>query len=149
MICPRVVVNGKNDIFLKSAAMTLPPRKRIRLSQQSARLFVPFRALGLFTNHVPFKMQSRSFKGASDGPRLFLLTCLGDSWALWEGGKMTLLFVGPSLPASITSLAMDGDSVWVTSASTVYQYIRGKEVLCLAHLDLKLQHSMVADSTVA
>lgn len=81
------------------------PRKRIRTSTKSApsktsqkpndnNLFAPFRALGLVTNHIPFYLQTRSHKGATEGPRIHLLTCLGRSWALWEGGKMTLLFVG-------------------------------------------------------
>lgn len=83
-----------------------PPAKRKRIekgvsnssnsSNSSARLFAPFRALGLITNHVPFVLQTRSFKGATDGPRIHILTCLGSSWAMWEGGKMTLLFVGMS-----------------------------------------------------
>lgn len=79
-----------------------PPRKRLRQETENndqktpkePRLFVPFRALGLITNHVPFVLQTRSFKGATEGPRLHLLTCLGKAWALWEGGKMGLLFVG-------------------------------------------------------
>lgn len=77
-----------------------PPRKRQRqdpdATQKSKepRLFVPFRALGLITNYVPFVLQTRSHKGATDGPRIHLLTCLGKAWALWEGGKMGLLFVG-------------------------------------------------------
>lgn len=82
-----------------------PPRKRQRQRQDDAvnarqkpnkepRLFAPFRALGLITNHVPFVLQTRSHKGATDGPRIHLLTCLGRAWALWEGGKMGLLFVG-------------------------------------------------------
>ena len=80
-----------------------PPRKRLRQESSTdapakaargPRLFVPFRALGLITNHIPFVLQTRSHKGATDGPKIHLLTCLGKSWALWEGGKMTLLFVG-------------------------------------------------------
>lgn len=79
------------------------PRKRCRLGADTGpqkktvkepRLFVPFRALGLVTNHIPFVLQTRSHKGATEGPRLHLLTCLGRAWALWEGGKMGLLFVG-------------------------------------------------------
>ena len=83
-----------------------PPRKRLRpehsvtpneRKKDEPRLFVPFRALGLVTNHIPFVLQTRSHKGATDGPRIHLLTCLGRAWALWEGGKMTLLFVGMSV----------------------------------------------------
>ena len=78
-----------------------PPRKRARIeasdpssSTQEPRLFAPFRALGLITNNVPFVLQTRSHKGATDGPRIHLVTCLGKAWAMWEGGKMGLLFVG-------------------------------------------------------
>ena len=86
-----------------------PPRKRIRKDSsvtesthfnppvkisKEPRLFAPFRALGLITNHVPFVLQTRSYKGSNNGPRIHLLTCLGKSWAMWEGGKMNLLFVG-------------------------------------------------------
>ena len=80
-----------------------PPRKKLRpdnsvtpseIKKDEPRLFVPFRALGLVTNHIPFVLQTRSHKGATDGPRIHLLTCLGRAWALWEGGKMGLLFVG-------------------------------------------------------
>jgi len=89
---------------------TRPPRKRVRSSltragaapravvseeiPNSRRLFAPFRALGLITNQVPFALQLRAVKGSTEGPRLHILTCMGNSWALWEGEKMTLLFVG-------------------------------------------------------
>lgn len=129
-----------------------PPRKRLRQDAQQTksskeRLFVPFRALGLVTNHVPFVLQTRSFKGATEGPRIHILTCLGRSWALWEGGKMTLLFVGkqtcmqpsvhidgvstsfpgPSTPDPISSLAMDGNAVWAAVGPHALKYIRGRE----------------------
>ncbi|KAH9484417.1 U3 small nucleolar RNA-associated protein 21-like protein [Psilocybe cubensis] len=114
-----------------------PPRKRLRQEESTKpaaktsrepRLFVPFRALGLITNHIPFVLQTRSHKGATDGPRIHLLTCLGKSWALWEGGKMGLLFVGPDAPEYISCMAMDGDAVWVASGPYAIKYIRGKEV---------------------
>ena len=78
------------------------PRKRIRadsamdppkIVHKDPRIFVPFRALGLITNHVPFVLQTRSHKGSTDGPQIVILTCLGKAWAMWEGGKMGLLFV--------------------------------------------------------
>ncbi|KAG5730582.1 hypothetical protein E4T56_gene21024, partial [Termitomyces sp. T112] len=80
------------------------------LPQKEPRLFVPFRALGLITNYVPFVLQRRA-------------------WALWEGGKMTLLFVGPDAPEQISNLAMDGDAVWAAAGPHALKYIRGKEVL--------------------
>lgn len=90
-------------IVIDDTSSSPPPRKRLRQDPVSVaskvpkaepRLFVPFRALGLITNHIPFVLQTRSHKGATDGPRIHLLTCLGKAWAMWEGGKMGLLFVG-------------------------------------------------------
>ncbi|KAJ3972683.1 Utp21 specific WD40 associated putative domain-containing protein, partial [Lentinula raphanica] len=113
-----------------------PPRKRQRQQAQKEhnkvkyepRLFAPFRALGLITNHVPFVLQTRSHKGATDGPRIHILTCLGKSWALWDGAKMDLLFAGPEVEDQISSMVMDGDAVWIASGPNVIKYIRGKEV---------------------
>ncbi|KAL1693333.1 Utp21 specific WD40 associated putative domain-containing protein [Schizophyllum commune] len=93
------------------------------------RLFAPFRALGIITNHVPFALQARSHKGAVDGPRVHLLTSVGRSYALWEANKMTLLFVGTPAPQPIAALAMDGDAVWVAAGARLIKYLRGKEVL--------------------
>lgn len=116
------------------------PRKRIRNSTKRKRatspthlprvplLFAPFRALGLITNHIPFYIQTRSYKDATEGPRIHILTCLGRSWALWEGGKMGLLFVGPEVQDPISCLVMDGDAVWAASGVHVIKYLRGKEV---------------------
>ncbi|KAI6045674.1 Utp21 specific WD40 associated putative domain-containing protein [Pisolithus marmoratus] len=106
-------------------------RKSTKSTQRTVepRLFAPFRALGLITNHVPFCVQTRSHKGATDGPRIHILTCLGKSWALWEGGKMTLLFVGSEVEDPISCIAMDGDSVWCASGIHAVKYLRGKEVL--------------------
>lgn len=120
-----------------------PPSKRARSSPtrtqtashtlvsetpNSRRLFAPFRALGLITNQVPFVLQVRAVKGSAAGPRLHILTCLGNSWALWEGEKMTLLFVGSETQDSITGLAFDSDFIWASTGPHVLKYIRGKEV---------------------
>ncbi|KAI9466162.1 Utp21-domain-containing protein [Lactarius psammicola] len=120
-----------------------PPSKRIRSSAEktahtradtplksldSRRLFAPFRALGIITNEVPFALQLKAVKGSAEGPRVHILTCLGDSWALWEGEKMTLLFVGSETQDPITGMAFDGDFVWASSGPHVLKYSRGKEV---------------------
>ncbi|KAI6109594.1 Utp21 specific WD40 associated putative domain-containing protein [Pisolithus sp. B1] len=92
---------------------TSSKRKSTKSTQRAAepRLFAPFRAL------------------ATDGPRVHILTCLGKSWALWEGGKMTLLFVGPEVEDPISCVAMDSDAVWCASGLHAIKYHRGKEVL--------------------
>jgi len=140
------------------------PRKRTRTSLKckarnptqhtgTPRLFAPFRALGIITNHIPFYLQTRSHKGATDGPRIHIVTCLGKSWALWEGGKMTLLFVGkfnfhhkyhafcnrnagPEATDPLSCVVIDGDAVWGASGVNAIKYIRGKEVCIFVQLRL-------------
>jgi len=36
--------------------------------------------------------------------------------------------LGPETPDQISSMAMDGDAVWVASGSHAIRYLRGKEV---------------------
>ncbi|KAJ3552995.1 hypothetical protein NM688_g3858 [Phlebia brevispora] len=127
-----------------------PPRKRVRVdgvqrsTPKEPRLFAPFRALGLITNHVPFVLQTRSYKGSTTGPTLHLVTCLGKSWAMWEGGKMTLQFVGPDAHDQISYMAMEGKAVWVSAGTDLIKYLRGKEVTRLSNpLGSKLAFMLV------
>ena len=91
-----------DELWILLARTNEPPSKRTRAEDIARRknisnrtqLYAPFRALGLVTTHVPFVLQTKSYKGAVDGPKVHILTCLGNSWALWDGGRMTLLFVG-------------------------------------------------------
>ena len=88
--------------FATHFSMAIHENKRARLEaqdvprsqKQAPRLFAPFRVLGLMTNHVPFSVIVHSARGSSVAPQIFIATSLGNSWAMWEGGKMTLLFVG-------------------------------------------------------
>lgn len=85
--------------------MAAPPRKKLRAQSDaddepriasglSRGLFAPFRALGFITNHVPFVLKVHSAKGASVPARMQILTCVGRSWAMWDGERITLVFVG-------------------------------------------------------
>ncbi|KAG9103326.1 hypothetical protein FRC06_011382 [Ceratobasidium sp. 370] len=73
-------------------------------------------------------MQARSYKGDSEGPKLVIVTCLGKAWAMWEGGKMGLLFVSPDAPAMITAVTLDESFVWALAGPHIIKYTRGKEV---------------------
>ncbi|KAI6109538.1 hypothetical protein F5141DRAFT_1115229 [Pisolithus sp. B1] len=103
----------------------------------SRAVFVPpFRVLGLITSQIPFYVQTHSRKGATDGPRVDILICLGKSCALWEGMKMTLLFVGPGVEDSMSCVAMDGDAIWCASGLRAIKYLTGKEVCTSVELPL-------------
>ncbi|CAG7846316.1 U3 small nucleolar RNA-associated protein 21 homolog Short=U3 snoRNA-associated protein 21 [Serendipita indica DSM 11827] len=113
-----------------------PPRKRIRAKNETEkniktndrRLFAPFRALGFVTNHVPFAMQVRSYKGASGPPRVHIVSCVGTSWLEFEGEKMKLLFVGPENEQPITSMTMEGNHIWITTGFDIVCYEAGSEL---------------------
>ncbi|KAL7415398.1 WD-repeat protein [Mrakia frigida] len=99
-----------------------------KVSAPQPRLFAPFRALGYISNHVPISVQTRGSKSATKGPSISIVSCLGDAWAMWEGEKMGLVFVGPSTPKPITSLVLNQDSVFAASGSSIIRYVRGRAV---------------------
>ncbi|KAJ9104508.1 hypothetical protein QFC21_002004 [Naganishia friedmannii] len=114
------------------------PNKRARVvtgsdgkpskSRSTARLFAPFRALGFISNDVPFALQVRSAKGALKGPNVNIVSCLGRSWAMWDAGKMNLLFVGPEEEEDIASLAVHNNDLFASTGSKVIRYQRGKQI---------------------
>ncbi|KAG8996931.1 hypothetical protein FRB93_000601 [Tulasnella sp. JGI-2019a] len=122
--------------------MATPPRKKLKTSivnsgnsvegsERSPGLYAPFRALGFITNHVPFVLQVHAAKGASIPARMQILTCVGRTWAMWNGERITLLFVGSNTPNPINSLAMQGEYVWASAGSNVIKHSRGQQVASL------------------
>jgi U3 small nucleolar RNA-associated protein 21 len=80
-----------------SSVSGLRPVKKARQADKASkdrRLFTPFRALGVISNHVPLALQTRSAKNV-DKPVVNVVTSLGKSWAMWDAaGSLRLLFVG-------------------------------------------------------
>ena len=75
-----------------------------RASTSREALFTPFRSLGHVSTRVPFVYQSQSSKYL-ETPALTVVTSLGNSWAMWDGKTLRLLFVGQSnLVVSAVSL---------------------------------------------
>jgi hypothetical protein len=73
-----------------ASTSTLPPPPRIK---DRSGLFAPFRSLGHISTKIPFVVQSQSSKFL-ETPALVVITSLGNSWAMWEGSSLKLLFVG-------------------------------------------------------
>lgn len=107
-----------------SSSVTSASRKIVSRN----RLFAPFRALGLISNDVPFALQTRFGGKDATTPDVNVITCLGDSWAMWDAERMTLLFVSTSLPAPISSLviSLTPDAVLAAAGTKVYRFKRGK-----------------------
>ena len=110
----------------RASSSSKAPDSRKIVSQN--RLFAPFRALGLISNGVPFALQTRFGGKDATTPDVNVITCLGDSWAMWDAERMTLLFVSTSLPAPISSLviSLSPDAVLAAAGTKVYRFKRGK-----------------------
>lgn len=95
-------------------------------------LYAPFRALGFITNGVPFVLQVRFGGKDAQTPDVNVVTCLGDTWAMWNAERMTLLFVGPPLehPISAMAHATSPDSLLVAAGPSIHRYVRGHEAAC-------------------
>lgn len=98
-----------------------------------ARLFAPFRALGLVTDHVPVAVQVQHGGKDAKSANINIVASIGRSWVMWDGDRMTLLFVGQSLPHPIQSLALAPGSGGITNVlaaagNNAYQFVRGAMV---------------------
>ena len=80
--------------------------KKIALDQKQANgadtIFKHFRTLGLISNHIASAWQTRS--GSSD-PGFHLITCIGNTFHIYDCAKITLLFVGPTFEEPILALS--------------------------------------------
>lgn len=114
------------DVVAPTSSSSAPAAPQKIVSRN--RLFAPFRALGLISNDVPFALQTRFGGKDATTPDVNVITCLGDSWAMWDAERMTLLFVSTSLPAPISSLviSLSPDAVLAAAGTKVYRFRRGK-----------------------
>lgn len=121
------------------ASTSTRPQKRVKQGddpsssnsqavRSTARLFAPFRALGFITTALPLAVQSRASARQTTGPKVTIVSSLGRSWAMWDGDKMGLLFVGPPLGKDIKALTVKFDEVFAAVGREVVRFERGKEV---------------------
>lgn len=116
----------------------LPAR---RTAPRRQKLFQPFRALGLITDHVPFVLSIRHGGKDAGRPDVNIIACIGTSWTMWDADRMTLLFVSEPLPSEITSLCVVGgaggkDSIFATSGRRIYRFQRGRLIDSYTTVDL-------------
>ncbi|PWN40613.1 WD40 repeat-like protein [Ceraceosorus guamensis] len=124
-------------------AATAPPAARPRPRPRATKrtpLFTPFRALGYVTNHVPSHLQVRVGGKDAASADVNILTCLGDTWALWDLKQTTLLFVAsPPLPVHIADLAIAENNkqfgVLAVAGNEIIAYHRSKAVKSFVALD--------------
>ncbi|GAA5996892.1 hypothetical protein JCM5350_002741 [Sporobolomyces pararoseus] len=92
------------------------------------RLFAPFRSLGHISTSVPLHLQTRSSKHLNK-PSTTVTTSLGKNFAIYDGERLKLLFIGPGLgDKEIESLTGDFESTFVAYGNKVGRFVRGKQV---------------------
>ncbi|XP_043835608.1 WD repeat-containing protein 36 isoform X1 [Dromiciops gliroides] len=86
-------------------------------------LFSGFRALGLFSSHIPHVVR---YHGRHR--RFYVTTCVGKSFHTYNVQKLSLVAVSNSVPQDITCLAADGRLVFAAYGNVFSAFSRNKEV---------------------
>lgn len=105
-------------------------------------LLVPYRAIGLVTDGVPFAV-------AKQGTETFVTTAVGRSFSIYSEQKLRLVFAGPQLQRPVTALCSTGELTIVASGSEVYVYRRAECTLtCTGEHTAPIRHLLVLGDTL-
>lgn len=95
-------------------------RKTDVAAPKRSRIFSPFRALGMVSDHVPFACGNL-------GGTFYLVTSVGRSFQIYDAATLHLLFVSQKqTPTRITALAAHFHYVYVGYGNSVGIYRRGR-----------------------
>ncbi|XP_007486659.1 WD repeat-containing protein 36 isoform X2 [Monodelphis domestica] len=89
----------------------------------SSALFTGFRALGLFSSHIPHVVR---YHGRHR--KFYVTTCVGKSFHTYNVQKLSLVAVSNSVPQDITCLAADRRLVFAAYGNVFSAFSRNKEV---------------------
>ena len=95
------------------------------MSEAGAPLLVPYRAVGLVADPVPFSINQL-------GVETFITTAVGRSFQVFSEAKLRLAFNGPQLPRAVTALATTDELTAVACGTTAFVYKRAELLLVLA-----------------
>ncbi|RGB38492.1 Utp21 specific WD40 associated putative domain-containing protein [Rhizophagus diaphanus] len=99
----------------------LEKNDKIQTPSNHTKIFQPFRAIGYFANDIPFDIQKR-------GDVYYLTTCVGNSFHVYECGKLNLITIGPQTNQPITAIASLNEDTFAACGKEIIVYHRGKEV---------------------
>ncbi|KAJ3005091.1 hypothetical protein HKX48_000877 [Thoreauomyces humboldtii] len=92
-----------------------------KISPRGSSLFQPFRAIGYVTADSSLNVQIRGNTHA-------LTTSVGNSFHIYDGEKLNLLFTGPQSEHAVTAVAAHRDRIYSATGGAVSVAERGKEV---------------------
>lgn len=108
-------------------------------SSAAPPLLVPYRAVGLVSDGVPFAVQQH-------GTETFLTTSTGSSFQIWSTHeRLRQVFVGPGLSGSVTALCPHEDYTIVCCGAATHIYRRAE---CIATFSGEHQVSLMSPSRV-
>ena len=88
-------------------------------ASSDAPLLVPYRAVGLVSDGVPFAVQMQ-------GTETFITTAVGRSFQVFTEQKLRLVFTGPQLQRPITLLCSAGERTVVACGSVARVFERSE-----------------------
>ena len=91
------------------------------MAEASPPLLVPYRAIGLVADAVPFAVNQL-------GTETFVTTAVGRSFQVFTEKKLRLAFSGPQLARAVTALAASGERTAVAFGATVHVYERAEQL---------------------
>lgn len=90
---------------------------------QGSKIFLPNRALGYVSNHIP--LQVRYIKSRKEN---LITTCVGKSFHTYGISHFTLLSVSGLHPEDITCMTSDTYHIYTSSDNIIYAWRRGTEL---------------------
>ncbi|RKP29417.1 Utp21-domain-containing protein [Metschnikowia bicuspidata] len=100
--------------------MTSEKRRKTPAASKCSRIFAPFRALGMVSEHIPFALGTL-------GGTFYIVTSVGRSFQIYDAATLHLLFVSQEqTPARISALAAHFHYVYAAYGDTVGLYRRGR-----------------------
>ena len=115
-VCGTSSVHALNHLNMATAA----PSE----ATSAAPLLVPYRAVGLVSDGVPFAV-------AQLGNETFVTTAVGRSFQVFSEKKLRLSFSGPQLPRAVTALCAAGEVTVVASGASAHVYRRAERIALL------------------
>ena len=111
-------------------------------SAPSPPLLVPYRAVGLISDGVPFAI-------AELGTETFITTAIGRSFQVFSEQKLRAAFSGPQMPRAVSALCSDGERTFVGSGTAVHVFHRADcELVCDGEHTAPIRHLLVLGETL-
>ena len=108
----------------------------------SPPLLVPYRAVGLVSDGVPFSIEQL-------GTETFVTTAIGRTFQVFSLAKLRLAFIGAQLPRAVTALCATGERTIVACGTDVHVYRRAeRELLLDGEHTARVRHLLVLGETL-